>query len=113
METALKPYLEKSVEVLRRYNLIPEQAEDYQLATLLEQVQSVDEPRVVAIAKTVRLAGVYNRLVSNNISDMRFGQRYADVQEMFDSIRNDTSALVEQLQDGRYRQAIRNGKRNY
>ncbi|MBS3141621.1 cell surface protein [Candidatus Woesearchaeota archaeon] len=101
METALKPYLEKSVEVLRRYNLIPEQAEDYQLATLLEQVQSVDEPRVVAIAKTVRLAGVYNRLVSNNISDMRFGQRYADVQEMFDSIRNDTSALVEQLQDGK------------
>ncbi len=102
MTTSIQKYLDRAVSVLDKYGIIPaKDAEDSQLATLLQDVVNVDEPKVLAIAKTLKYMSSFNELVRDNVSEMNVSDRYNDITKMFNSIRDDSKKLITQLDDGK------------
>lgn len=101
METGLQKYLEQAVNVLERFGVTKKEGEESQVASLLEEVVSVNEPKVLAIAKTLEYAGSFNELVRDNVKEIKLGNRYGNITSMFDSIREDSKNLLKQLEDGK------------
>ena len=98
---AIQKYLDSSVEVLQRFGFLDKAQEESQLAGLLEDIVSVDEARVVSIAKTVRHIGAFSDLVREKVQDTKVSDRYADITKMFDSVREDSKRVLTQLDDGK------------
>ena len=101
METGLQEYLDSAVSVLNRFGIQLREDEETQLANILQGAVQIDEPKVLAIARTLKHAGVFNQLVRDNVQGMNVAQRYDQITELFDSIRDDSKKLVTQLEDGR------------
>jgi hypothetical protein len=100
--TGMQKYLDSAIGLLGKYGLVPQKDNDTsKLSTLLQEVVSVDEPKVLAIAKTLDYMGGFNELVRDNVGDMRVANRYSDITNMFDSIRDDSKKLVSQMEDGK------------
>jgi len=68
---------------------------------LLDQIADLDKNKVAIIARTLSEASTFNEIVRNEISAMKIGERYNDVVESFNSIRDDAKSMVDQLADGR------------
>ena len=98
---AIQKYLDRSVEVLERFGFLDRAQEESQLDNLLEDIVSVDEPRVVSIAKTVRHIGDFSELVREKVQDTNVSDRYADITYLFDSVREDSKRVIVQLKDGK------------
>ena len=95
-------YLDKALVALRDMGLVPE-PEDKQeapIVSLLNQITELDEDRVVAIARTLSQASFFNDVVRNQVAQMKVGERYEDITQAFDSIRDDAKEMVDQLEDG-------------
>lgn len=101
MAKEMQKYLDKATSVLEKFGIMPKEEEESRLATMLQEVASVDEPRVLAIAKTLKYTSTFNELVRDNVKDMRMADRYKQITGMFDSIRDDSKKLVNQLEDGK------------
>ncbi|MFH1072180.1 MAG: cell surface protein, partial [Nanoarchaeota archaeon] len=102
METSLQLYLDKAFGGLAKHNITLQQhEEDSKLAELLEEVVQVDEPKVLAVAKVISNMGAFNALVRDNVQMMHVSDRYQHITESFDSIREDSKVLLEQIADGR------------
>ena len=101
MSSGLKQYLDSALVVLDRFGIAVGGGEESKLAAILQDVVSVDEPKVLAIAQTVKNIGAFSELVRENVSDMYVGERYEDITGMFDSIIEDGRRLVGQLDDGK------------
>ena len=101
MSSGLKQYLDSALVVLDRFGIAVGGGEESKLAAILQDVVSVDEPKVLAIAQTVKNIGAFSELVRENVSDMYVGERYEDITRMFDSIIEDGRRLVGQLDDGK------------
>jgi len=71
------------------------------VVALLEKLTELDEAKVVAIARTLTQASVFNDIVREQVSEMKIGDRYNDITESFDSIRSDAKRMVEQVDDGK------------
>jgi hypothetical protein len=96
----LQKYLDSAVSVLEKFGIV-QHNEQSQLAELLNDVAVVDEARVLAIAKTIKYMGSFNELVRDNVEEMDISQRYNNITQLFDSIREDSKTLVGQLSDGK------------
>jgi hypothetical protein len=96
----IQKYLDNAVQVLDKF-MPGEKQEDSQLAMLLQDVVKVDEPKVLAIAKTLQYMGAFNQLVRDNVGDMTIADRYAGITAMFDSIREDSKKILAQYDDGK------------
>ena len=94
-------YLDKALEQVRDLGLMPEKVDEAPVVSLLEKLTDIDEAKIVAIARTLSQASVFNDIVREQVSEMKIGQRYEDITESFDSIRNDAKRMVEQLDDGK------------
>ena len=94
-------YLDKALEQVRDLGLMPEKVDEAPVVSLLEKLTDIDEAKIVAIARTLSQASVFNDIVREQVSEMNIGQRYEDITESFDSIRNDAKRMVEQLDDGK------------
>ncbi|NRB36049.1 MAG: cell surface protein [Rhodobacteraceae bacterium] len=68
---------------------------------LLNQITDIDEGRVTAIARTLAQASVFNEVVREQVAAMDVGERYNDITNAFNSIRDDAKGMVEQMEDGR------------
>jgi hypothetical protein len=100
--TGMQKYLDSAIGVLNKYGIVPRKDQDTsKLASLLQDVVSVNEPKVLAIAKTLEYMGSFNELVRDNVGDMKVAGRYAEITDMFDSIRDDSKNLVTQMEDGK------------
>ena len=97
----MQKYLDKALEVLDRFGIVPKNDAPTELARLLEEVRHVDEAKVLAIAKTIRHMETFNEMVRDNVENIDVGQRYMQITAMFDSIREDSKRLIEQLDDGK------------
>jgi hypothetical protein len=95
-------YLEKAVGGLHSLGLVPEgKAEEAPIVALLNQITHLDEDRVVAIARTLNQASLFNEVVREQVQAMDVGQRYETIINAFNSIRDDAKAMVQQIEDGR------------
>jgi hypothetical protein len=97
----MKGYLDRAVGVLEKLGLRNTDEPSSELIRLLEEVRHVDESRALAIAGTIQYMSVFNKLVRDNVENIKVGDRYLEISQMFDSIREDSKRLISQLDDGR------------
>lgn len=94
-------YLDKAVGSLRDMGLMPAKVEDAPINGLLQQISDLDADRITVIARTLGQASVFNEVVRDQISGMQIGDRYRQITEGFNSIRDDSKHLVDQIADGK------------
>jgi hypothetical protein len=94
-------YLDKAMTRLRDLGLVPEKTEEAPIVALLNRVADLDQDKVVAIARTLSQASLFNQVVRDQISSMKLGERYATITDGFNSIRADAKNMIEQIEDGR------------
>jgi hypothetical protein len=102
MSTA-KPlqYLDKAVNRLRDLNLVPDKTDEAPVIELIDQIADLDPEKTVAIARTLNQASLFNEVVREQISGMELGERYEDITNAFNSIRDDAKNMVDQVEDGK------------
>ncbi|MGI9328113.1 MAG: merozoite surface protein 3b [Pseudomonadales bacterium] len=94
-------YLDRALGQLRDLGLMPDKAEEAPIVALLDRLTRLDEDKVVSIARTLSQASLFNEVVREQISAMRIGERYEDITNAFNSIREDAKRMVEQVDDGK------------
>lgn len=99
--TAPMKYLDKALNSLRDLGLVPEKTDPAPIVALLEKISDLDEDKVLAIARTLNQASLFNEVVREQISGMRVGDRYEEITTAFDSIREDARSMVKQVEDGK------------
>ena len=105
MNTANTPmqYLDKAMGTIRDLGLMPDKpgSEDAPIVALLNQIADLDEARVIAIARTLTQASLFNDVVREQVRAMDIGTRYEDITNAFNSIRDDAKSMVDQIEDGK------------
>lgn len=99
MNTPMK-YLDKALTQLRDLGLVPDKTGEAPVIALLNRISDLDEDRIVAIARTLSQASLFNEVVREQITAMEIGERYEKITSAFDSIRKDAKSMVDQFEDG-------------
>jgi hypothetical protein len=94
-------YLDKAMNRLRDLGLVPAKPEEAPIVALLNRVSDLDEAKVIAIARTLSQASLFNQVVREQVAAMVLGERYAKITDSFNSIRDDAKNMVTQIEDGR------------
>lgn len=94
-------YLDKALATVRDMGLKPQSSAQDPIIALLEQIADLDKDKITIIARTLAEASTFHEIVRNEISAMKIGERYNDIVESFNSIRDDAKSLVDQLEDGK------------
>ena len=96
-------YLDKAINGLHDLGLVPtdEDGQEAPIVALLNQVADLDEGRVTAIARTLDKASFFNDVVREQVQAMEIGERYEEITDAFNSIREDAKSMVEQIEDGK------------
>jgi len=94
-------YLDKALNGLRDLSLVPEKTDDAPVIALINQISDIDEEKSVAIARTLNQASLFNEVVREQVSSMQLGERYEEITNAFNSIRDDAKDMVEQVEDGK------------
>ncbi len=97
---ALK-YLDRAMTTVRDLGIKPRVGGEDPITGLLEQIADLDPDKVAIIARTLNEASTFNEIVRNEIAAMNIGERYREIVDGFNSIRDDAKALVDQLEDGK------------
>ena len=80
---------------------VPDHAGQF-LVKMLDDVKHINEAKILAIAKTIQQMSTFNQLVRDNVESINIGNRYIEITQMFDSIREDSKMLIQQLDDGKF-----------
>ena len=94
-------YLDKAMSGLRDLGLVPETGDEAPIIALLNQISELDEDKIVAIARTLNQASLFNEVVREQVTAMRIGDRYEDIANAFNSIRDDAKQMLDQIEDGK------------
>ena len=95
-------YLDKAMEKVRDLGLVPEDSSATDpMVALLNQLTGIDEDRVIAISRTLSQASFFNDVVREQVQAMDISDRYEDITDAFNSIRDDAKNMVDQLDDGK------------
>jgi hypothetical protein len=94
-------YLDKAVTAIRDMGLWPEQKGEQPITSLLSQITELDETKVILIGRTLTQASAFNEVVREQVAAMNVGERYEDITNNFNSIRDDAKGMVDQLDDGK------------
>jgi hypothetical protein len=93
-------YLDKAAATLRDMGLMPARIDPAPINALLEKISDLDADKITLIAKTLGQADVFNEVVREETANMAVGQRYQQITDGFNSIRDDAKRLVDQVDDG-------------
>jgi hypothetical protein len=94
-------YLDRAMGALRGLGLVAPPENNAAAVALVSQLATLDEARVVAIARVLQQSGHFNAIIRDEISSARVSDRYTEIVRAFDSIRDDATAMVEQVRDGK------------
>jgi len=94
-------YLDKALGELRALGFSSEGGAPAPIVALLNQIADIDQDRVAAIARTLDQASHFNEVVRDQVANMTIGERYKEITNAFDSIRDDAKSLVDQYADGK------------
>src|SRR3954462_5229770 len=94
-------YLDKATGTLRDLGLLPAKVEDAPINALLQKISDLDQDRIAMIARTLGQAGVFYEVVRDQTQAVEIGERYRQIAEGFNSIRDDSKAMVDQLADAK------------
>lgn len=99
--TGMQKYLDKALGTLKKLGIGEREDVPQEMIKMLEELKDLDEPKVLAIANTIKHMSTFNALVRDNVENITVGNRYLDISQMFDSIRDDSKTLIRQLDDGK------------
>ena len=94
-------YLDKAAMALRDLGIMPPKAEEAPILGLLQRISDLDEGRITVIARTLSQTGVFNEVVREQTEAVEIGERYRQIAEAFNSIRDDAKAMVDQIADAK------------
>jgi hypothetical protein len=95
-------YLDKALGALRDLGLSPTTAAgEAPMTALLNRITDLDEGRIVVIARTLEQMSFFNEVVREQIGEMTVGERYEEITDAFNSIRDDARGMVDQMSDGK------------
>jgi hypothetical protein len=94
-------YLDKAVGALRDIGLMPDKLEAAPINALLEKISDLDPDKVQVIARTLGQASVFNEIVREQIAGMEIGERYKIITDGFNSIRDDSKRMLDQIADSK------------
>lgn len=94
-------YLDRALTTLRDMGIVPAKGEDAPINALLQKITDLDQDRITVIARTLNQAQNFNEIVREHVSAMQVGDRYRQITEGFNSIRDDAKAMVDQISDGK------------
>ena len=96
-------YLDKAMGTIRDLGLMPKDGENLNapIISLLNQITDLDEEKVIAISRTLNQASLFNDVVREQIQAMDISNRYEEITNAFNSIRDDAKTMVDQLDDGK------------
>jgi hypothetical protein len=97
----MKKYLDSAMDVLKKFGVDSQNTAPQELIGLLENVKHIDEAKVLAIADVIQHMSSFNALVRENVESIKIGDRYMNITQMFDSVREDSKRLISQLDDGK------------
>lgn len=94
-------YLDKAAGALRDLGLMPAKVEPAPINALLEKISDLEPEKVALIARTLGQSSVFNEVVREQTSKMEIGERYKAITDGFNSIRDDSKRMVDQIDDGK------------
>jgi hypothetical protein len=94
-------YLDRAMASLPDMGLVPSRAEDAPITALLQQISDLEPDKVAVISRTLNQASLFNDVVRSEVAAMSIGERYNEITNAFNSIRDDARAMVDQMQDGK------------
>ena len=94
-------YLDKAAGTLRDMGLMPAKAAPAPMNALLEKIADLDKDKIALIARTLGQSEVFNEVVRRETAEMKIGDRYQQITDGFNSIRDDAKRLVDQVDDGK------------
>lgn len=94
-------YLDKAMGAIKELGIWPEQTGEQPITGLLNEITGLDENKVILIGRTLTQASAFNEVVRSQVAAMNVGERYEDITNGFNSIRDDAKGLVDQLDDGK------------
>jgi hypothetical protein len=97
----VQKYLDRALGVLEKFGISTRSDVPQELIRLLDEVKYVDDARALAIANTIKHMSTFNALVRDNVENINVGNRFLDITQMFDSVRDDSKKLISQLADGK------------
>jgi hypothetical protein len=100
MEKPLQ-YLDRAVSAIRDLGIWPESSAEQPITGLLNEITGLDENKVVLIGRTLTQASAFNEVVRSQVAAMNVGNRYEEITNAFNSIRDDAKGMVDQLDDGK------------
>ncbi len=80
---------------------MPEKPSESQIVAMIKKISDLDEEKAVAMARTLNSTTVFNEVVREQITAMKVGERYEQIVNAFNSIRDDAYKMVNQLEDGK------------
>ncbi|MGI9233236.1 MAG: cell surface protein [Woeseiaceae bacterium] len=101
MSNSVLKYFDRAMNQLRDLGLVPDQSDEAPIVALLNRLTELDEAKVTAIARTMSQASLFNEVVREQVSSMKLGERYEEITESFNSIRDDAKSMVDQVEDGK------------
>ena len=75
---------------MRDLGLMPAKVEHAPINALLEKISDLDQDKIALIARTLGQAEVFNEVVREQTQAMEIGERYQEITEGFNSIRDDS-----------------------
>ena len=95
-------YLDKALNSLPApLGLMPTKPSESQIVAMIKKISDRDEEKAAAIARTLNNTTVFNEVVREQITAMKVGERYEQIVNAFNSIRDDAYKMVNQLEDGK------------
>jgi hypothetical protein len=94
-------YLDKAMGALRDLGLMPTKIEEAPIVGLLEKISDLSPDKIAVITRTLGQMSVFNEVVREQISQMDIGERYEQITQGFNSIRDDAKRMVDQVEDGK------------
>jgi hypothetical protein len=94
-------YLDKAAMTLRDLGIMPPTAEEAPILGLLQRISDLDENRIAIVARTLSQTGVFNEVVREQTQAVEIGERYRQIAEAFNSIRDDAKQMVDQIADAK------------
>jgi hypothetical protein len=94
-------YLDRALTTLRDMGIVPAKGEEAPINALLQKISDLDADRIAVIARTLNQAANFNEIVREHVSAMQVGDRYRQITDGFNSIRDDAKAMVDQISDGK------------
>ncbi|MBL8575365.1 MAG: cell surface protein [Hyphomicrobiaceae bacterium] len=94
-------YLTKATDALRDLGLMPAKIEEAPIVGLLQKISDLEPEKITIITRTLGQMSVFNEIVREQISQMSIGERYEQITQQFNSIRDDAKGMVDQISDGK------------